>query len=197
MHQLLSVADIIAPWGQAAATILAIFLFVNILIGLAFTAVFAFLFAWMREKVELIKKLRPTVDAVNQAMVAPENAAPVGKTQERLVQAVQRVQALEVPQKLEQARQQVESVSTQIEQRADRVAETMIEIRARTVMVKGMAKAFFLPGLVKRERIATRTPVLLPEAVATTTESDIPMLEIETTAGGERQLVEIGNERLR
>ncbi|HEV2582574.1 MAG TPA: hypothetical protein VGT44_17080 [Ktedonobacteraceae bacterium] len=198
MHQLMSVtlADVLAPWGQAAATVLAIFLFVNILVGLALTAAFAFLFAWVREKAELIKKLRPTVDMVNKAMAAPESVVPTGKTQERLAQAVQRVQAFEVSKKLEQARQRTQSISAQVEQRADRVAETMIEIRARTVMVKGMAKAFFLPGLVERPRLTTRARVLLPEVVEMPAGGDGLAVEPASAARDERQLVEIGNERL-
>ena len=193
MHLLLS--DVLAPWGQAAAIILGIFLFVNILIGLALTAAFMFLFAWVREKAELVKKIRPIVDIVNKAIETPESVFPVGDTQQKLVQVVQRVQAVDVPQKLEQVERQVRSVSAQVDQRADRVAETMIEIRARTEMVKGFLKAFFLPGLTDRRSIAERPRVLLPERVSEGTETLVA--EPGSVDGGVKQLVEAGNERRR
>jgi hypothetical protein len=193
MHLLLS--DVLAPWGQAAAIILAIFLFVNILIGLVFTAAFAFLFAWVREKAELLKKIRPNIDIVNKAIETPESVFPVGDTQQKLVQVVQRVQAIEVPQKLEQVQHQVSSVSAQVDKGADRVAETMIEIRARTEMVKGFLKAFFLPGLTDRRSIEARPRALLPEGVSEGTET--LAAEPGSEDGGVKQLVEAGHGRPR
>lgn len=193
MHLVLS--DALAPWGQAAAIILAIFLFVNILIGLALTAGFAFLFAWVREKAELVKKIRPNIDIINHTIETPESVFPVGNTQQKLVQAIQRVQSLEVPHKLEEVQHKVQSISVQVDKRADRVAETMIEIRARTEMVKGIAKAFFLPGLTNRHRLAQHPPVYLPKATSDGAVASIS--EPELAAGEEKQLVEIGNERRR
>ena len=193
MHLVLS--DALAPWGQAAAIILAIFLFVNILIGLALTAGFAFLFAWVREKAELVKKIRPNIDIINQTIETPESVFPVGNTQQKLVQAVQRVQSLEVPHKLEEVQHRVQSISVQLDKREDRVAETMIEIRARTEMVKGIAKAFFLPGLTNRRRIVQHPPVYLPKS--TSDGAVASASEPELAAGEKKQLVEIGNERRR
>ena len=131
-------SDALAPWGQAAAIILAIYMFINILVGLAFAAALMFGFAWIRQKAELIKKLRPMVDSVNKAIEAPESAAPLQEPQHKLVQVVHKVQSLEIPQKIDQG--------------ADRVAEAVIEFRARTVMAKTIVKAFFLPGLTKPKR---------------------------------------------
>jgi hypothetical protein len=197
MHPHLSVAlaDVLASWGQAAAIILAIFLFINILVGLAFTAALMFLFRWVREKTELVKKVRPVIDALNQAIENPGVAAPNGAAQQRLVQVVQRVQALELPQKLEHVQSQAQFLSAQVDQRADRVAETMIEIRARTVMVKGVLKALFLPGLAKRGRIAQRSHIALPEAAGK--ETDALAARSAAAAGDVKQLVETGYERPR
>lgn len=144
-------SDVLAPWGQAAAIILAIYLFINILIGLVFAVVFMFAFAWIRDKAELVKKLRPTVDSVNRAIEAPDSVAPSPgeKPEHMLVEAVHKVQAVGIPQKIEGVQHQVHAVEQKIDQGADRVAEAMIEVRARTVMVRTVLKAFFLPGLMK------------------------------------------------
>lgn len=201
MHQVLSIpfADVLAPWGQAAAIILAIYLFVSIVVGLAFTVALAFAFAWVRDKAELIKKLRPTVDILNQAIVKPESVSPVGTVQERLTQVVQRVQAIELEQKLEHIQQQTQSISARVDQQADRVAGGIIEFRARTAMAKGILKAFFLPGLVERDRITTRTRLALPEASVDGHDRsgrDLPELEPGAAIDQERYLVEAGHERL-
>lgn len=185
-------ADGLAPWGNAAAIVLAIYLFVSLLVGLGLTVALVFAFAWVREKAELIKKLRPTVDVVNKTIVEPENAMPIGKTQERLVQIVQRVQAVEIPQKFERVQQQVHSVGVRVERQTDRVAETMIEVRARTEMVKGILKAFFLPGLIKRDRLTTYPRLSLPE-----TTDGIIGIAGPVPGADEQQLVEVGHERLR
>ncbi len=145
-------SDALAPWGQAAAIILAIYMFINILVGLAFAAALMFGFAWIRQKAELIKKLRPMVDSVNKAIEAPESAAPLQEPQHKLVQVVHKVQSLEIPQKIEGVDHQVHAVEQKIDQGADRVAEAVIEFRARTVMAKTIVKAFFLPGLTKPKR---------------------------------------------
>src|SRR2546429_320156 len=142
-------SDALAPWGQAAAIILAIYTFINILVGLAFAAALMFGFAWIRQKAELIKKLRPMVDSVNKAIEAPESAAPLQEPQHKLVQVVHKVQSLEIPQKIEGVDHQVHAVEQKIDQGADRVAEAVIELRARTAMAKTIVKAFFLPGLTK------------------------------------------------
>src|SRR5437879_2492547 len=58
-------SDPFAPWGQVAAIVLLIYLMVFILIGLVLALVLMLGLTWVREKAELIKKLRPTVDSVN------------------------------------------------------------------------------------------------------------------------------------
>lgn len=185
MHLLLS--DVLAPWGQAAAVILAIYLFINILVGLVFAVVFVFLLAWVRQKTELIKQLRPTVDVVNQAIVSPQEVAPEGALQQKLVQAVQSVQVLEIPGKLESVQHQVQSVGEKVDQQASRVAGAMIEIHARSEMVKGTLKALFLPGLAKpaSKRIAAQPAPALQEAPASGEKAPV----IEDSPTDERQLV--------
>jgi len=139
-------SDILTQLGQAAAIILSIYLFVNILIGLAFALVFMFAVAWVGEKAELIKKLRPTVKSVNEAIKNPEDGASSNK----LVEVVHSIQKAAIPQKIEGVQHSVQGVEQKVNQGADRVAGALIEFRARTAQAQGVLKAFFLPGLTRR-----------------------------------------------
>ncbi|GER85023.1 hypothetical protein KTAU_36590 [Thermogemmatispora aurantia] len=134
-------ADPLETWGQIAAIVLAIELFVFVLLALGLSIGLFFAFAWVQEKSELIKRLRPVVDQLNQALeTSPtERSTEGGALEHPLVQGV-----VSLPER-------VRAVDRRVEQGSDRVAEAVIEFRARTVMVKEMARAFFLPGLVRRE----------------------------------------------
>ncbi len=151
----------VAPWeqalaigGQIAAFILVLELLLFVVIALALNAVLTLAFAWVREKAELVKKLRPVVDSVNATTEAaikgtppPAGAVdtiklPVGASD--TINTVVRTMA-QIP-------AQANAVEEKIEQGTDRVAYALIEFRARTVMVQGIVKAFFLPGLTTRQR---------------------------------------------
>ena len=140
--------DILIQLGQVAAIILLIYLFVNILLGLALAVGLMFGVAWVGDKAELIKKLRPTIRSVNEAIRNPE-AIQVG-TANGLVKAVHTIQSVALPQKLEGVEHSVQSVEQKVGQGADRVAGAMIEFRARTAQAQGVLKAFFLPGLTRK-----------------------------------------------
>ena len=140
--------DVLISLGQVAAIILCIYLFVNILIGLAFAVVFMFATAWVREKAELIKKLRPTITSVNEAIQHPEGAK--GESANGLVKVVHTIQSIAIPQKIEGVEHGVQSVEQKVAQGADRVAGALIEFRARTAQAQGVLKAFFLPGLTRK-----------------------------------------------
>jgi len=141
-------SDILSQLGQVAAIILLIYLFVNILIGLVIAVVFMFLVAWVGDKAELIKKLRPTITSVNEAIRNPEAAK--GESANGVVKAVHSIQSIAIPQKIEGVQHGVQSVEHKVGQGADRVASTLIEFRARTAQAQGVLKAFFLPGLTRR-----------------------------------------------
>jgi hypothetical protein len=132
--------DPLAPWGQAAAIILLLYMFIYILIGLAVSAALAFGFAWVRQKAELIKKLRPTVESVNHTLEEANKGElpPPGPDENKIVRAI-----AEVP-------MTVTKVEKKVDEGSERVAHGVIEFHARTEMVKQMAKAFFLPGLTRR-----------------------------------------------
>lgn len=140
MHYLFA-SDPIAAWGQAAAIILAIELFFFILIGLALTAALMFAFAWVREKSELIKKLRPTVESVNTTSEEAIHGTlpPATANDNKVIRTI-----AEVPAK-------IEGVEKKIDEGSDRVAKAVIEFRARTVMVEGIVKSFLMPGTVRQQ----------------------------------------------
>src|SRR6185437_10091282 len=82
--------DPLAPWGQAAAIILSLYMFIYILIGLAVSAGLMFGFAWVRQKTELIKKLRPTVDSVNHTLEEANKGElpPPGPDENKIVRTI-------------------------------------------------------------------------------------------------------------
>jgi len=147
LHVLAS--NILAPLGQAAAIILALYMFVFILIGLGFCLLFMYGLTWVREKAELVKKLRPTVNSVNTTIESgtSETLPATVDQNNKLVQAIHRVQSIEVVQKAKVAQKQVDNIEKKVDQGTDRVANAVIEFSARTAMMQGMLKAFFLPGL--------------------------------------------------
>ena len=132
--------DPLAPWGQAAATILSLYMFIYILIGLAVSAALMFGLSWVRQKTELIKKLRPTVESVNHTLEEANKGElpPPGPGDNKIVRAI-----AEVP-------LTVTKIEKKVDDGSEKVAHAVIEFRARTEMVKQVAKAFFLPGLTRQ-----------------------------------------------
>jgi hypothetical protein len=129
--------DPLAPWAQAAAIILLFYMFLSVFIGLAVALGLMLGLAWTREKVELIKRLRPTVDSVNTASEAAIKGAlpPPGANDNKIVHTVAEVPAI------------THTIEKKVEEGSDRVASAVIEFRARTEMAKTVLKSFFLPGL--------------------------------------------------
>jgi hypothetical protein len=115
-------------------------MFVYILIGLALAAGLMLGLTWVRQKSEIIKKLRPTVESINHAIEQGNKGElpPAGQDENKIVRTV-----AEVP-------MQARKIEKTIDQGSERVAQAVIEFRARTVMVQQIAKAFFLPGLINR-----------------------------------------------
>ncbi len=146
MPVLILADDPLATWGEIAAIILAIELFVFVLLALGLSLALMFAFAWVREKAELVRRLRPGVDGLNRALATAAEERPLAEplAENPLVRAVVAVPG------------QVRAVDQRIERGSDRVAEAVIEVRARTLMVKQMARAFFLPGLTRREQLQRR-----------------------------------------
>lgn len=157
-------ADVLAPWGQAAAMVLALYLFISILIGLALAAALMLGLAWIREKSELLKLLRPRVTELNQAFSAAKKGEqlPAAVADNNVIATTVRL-----PQQVTQVSHKADGIEQRIEQSSERVANAVIEFHARTAMFKGMARAFFLPGLTRgRPSIPVAQPappVIQPE----------------------------------
>jgi len=133
-------SDPLAMWGHIAAIILLIYLLVFILIGLALAFVLLVGMTWVREKVELIKMIRPTVNSVNKTtQAAIAGTLPEAKDDENKIIRT----AAEIP-------AYAHEIETKVDQVSDRVASAVIEFRARSMMAKSMLKAFFVPGLAHR-----------------------------------------------
>jgi len=146
-------SDPLATWGYIASIILLIYLLVFILIGLALAFVLLVGMTWVREKVELIKMIRPTVNSVNKTtQAAIAGTLPEAKDDENKIIRT----AAEIP-------AYAHEIETKVDQVSDRVASAVIEFRARSMMAKSMLKAFFLPGLAHRtqaqlEGVGFRSP---------------------------------------
>jgi hypothetical protein len=150
--------QVLAPWGQIAAIILVIELFLFVLIFLALNVGLTFLSAWVREKAELVKKLRPIIDNVNETTEAAiKGTLPDAKADEnKVVRTVAEIPA------------RANTIEEKVNEESDRVARAVIEFRARTVMVQTIVKTFFLPGLNRPAQprlaeIKSPGPRMLPE----------------------------------
>jgi hypothetical protein len=178
-----------APWeetlavvGQIAAFILVLELLVLIVVLVALNGVLAFGFAWIREKAELIKKLRPTVDSVNAtteaAIKGTLTADGSNNTIKLPAQTAHTINS--IARTVRQLPAQANTVEGKIEQGSDRVAHAVIEFRARTVMVRTIVKTFFLPGLTNRQQ---RLPAPEGLEVRMLPEGRTPVLSAPAEAG--------------
>ena len=136
----LASSDPLAVWGQIAAIILLLYLLVFIVIALALALVLLLGMSWVREKIELIKLIRPVVNNVNTTTqsVIDGTLAPPREDENPIIRT-----AIEIP-------SYIHTLEKQVDQGSSLVAGTVIELRARTLMTKTMLKAFFLPGLTNR-----------------------------------------------
>ncbi len=135
--------DPIAAWGQAAAIYLTFQIFFLMVIGLVLALVLMFALGWVRDKAELLKKLRPFVNSVNNTAVAsmegrPDPAnAPSNKIVHTVAQLPSRVTRLD----------------EKVNEGSDKVAKGVIEFNARFEMGKTFVKQLFLPGLYRKETV--------------------------------------------
>ncbi len=149
MQYVLASSNPLPPLGQGAAIVLLLYFVLLVLLGLGLTLGLMFGLGWVREKAELIKKLRPTVESVNTTTESAlqGNMPAATANSNKVIRTVAEVPA------------RAHDIERKIEQGSDRVAEVVIEFRARTQMTKAIVKAFFLPGLTHRQP----SPSLLEE----------------------------------
>ena len=139
MQLVIAANPILAMWGQIAAIVICLFVLIFVLLAVAFNVLMAFAMTWVREKVDLIKMLRPTVESINKASESvSQGVAPIAN-ENAIVRTV-----ASLPTK-------IHAVDKKVEQSMDRVTNTVIEFRARVVQVQTVVKAFLLPGLMRRK----------------------------------------------
>jgi hypothetical protein len=169
-------SDGLAPWGQAAAIILALYVFVSILVSLVLVAALMFGFAWIREKSELLRQLRPQITQLNRAAHAAKRGEPLpAKVADNKVMSA----LVQVPRVAENVAARASSIEQSVDRGSTRVAGAVIEFHARTAMVKGMARAFFLPGLTKARPVAQEQEREMEPAAAVQAHDEEPPMEQE------------------
>ncbi len=136
---LADIHDVLAIGGQIAAIVIGLYALVFILLTVVFGFTMDVLFTWVSEKAKLVKMLRPTVDSVNKTTEAMVNGTPIPANENRIVELVA------------QGPSQVHKLDQRVDQVTDRVANAVIEFRARTIQVQTVAKALFTPNVLRRE----------------------------------------------
>jgi hypothetical protein len=161
--------DLLTDLGRIAALVLIIYVFLFAVFFFVSSLLLLYGNAWLREKIGMLHQLRLIIENIDTAIHSPssETLPATLEPDNRLGQALQAIhmaQSVQVVEIAKNTQKQVDSIEKKVEPVADRIAEGVIEFRARTVMVQGMLKAFFLPGLIK---LKPHSPLLLPEAIET------------------------------
>ena len=141
LDELSNIHTIIAMGGQIAAIIICVFLLILFVLVLAVNLAMGFLLAWVREKAELIKLVRPTVDSVNKSSEAALRGVAPSAEENPITHTIATLPG------------GVHAADQKVVQASERVAGAVIEFRARTVQVQTVVKAFLLPGLMNKQRI--------------------------------------------
>lgn len=134
----LAVNPIIATFGQIAALVICLFILIFVLLALVFNLAMGFGLKWVRDKSELIKMLRPSVESLNKTSEQSLQGIPPDTSGNPLVRTVSQLPV------------RMQAADKKVEQATDRVANAVIEFRARTVQAKTIVKAFLLPGTIQK-----------------------------------------------
>jgi hypothetical protein len=137
LHLILAANPVIAVGGQVAAIVIGLYALIFILVAVAFNFAMAVAFGLLRDKISIIKRLRPTVESVNKTAEIALSGQPIPEDTNSVVKAVG------------QAPEQVRELNKKVDQGTDKVVKAAIEFRARTVQVQTVAKAFIGPFLPK------------------------------------------------
>jgi hypothetical protein len=162
--------ELVVVLGRIAALLLVLYLFIFALFFLVAALLLLFGNAYVRDKIELLRNLRLFAQGIDTAINAPSSEVlpAVVEPDNRLgqvVQAIHTVQSVQVVQRVKDAQRQANAIEKTVDQDTDRIASAVIEFRARSVMVQGMLKAFFLPGLTKQKPRAALLPRATPESL--------------------------------
>lgn len=124
--------------GLIAAIIICCFILIVVLLAVAFNLAMVFGATWIRDKSELLKLLRPYVESVNKTSELTMKGGEPAASENPLVRTLGSMPA------------RMQDIDKKVDKATDRVAHAVIEFRARTVQVQTIAKAFLMPGLIKR-----------------------------------------------
>jgi hypothetical protein len=130
---LLDVNPVLAGFGQLAAIIICLFALIYILIAVAFNLAMVLGTSWLREKANLIKMLRPTVNSVNKTTEAAIEGRPASQDSNTIIRNVSKVPA------------GVHVADKKVDEVTQKVAHGAIEFRARTLQVQTVVKTFLFP----------------------------------------------------
>jgi hypothetical protein len=150
VHFVLAVNATLAAWGQIAAIIIGLYALIFIVIALAFNLGMAYGLAWLREKANLIKLLRPTVVMINETTKAALKGIPPPESENPVVRVI-----AEGP-------FYVRTVDEKVTQASSRVSQAIIEFHARTEQAQSMVKAFLSPQKAKLVRGETNLQIGSP-----------------------------------
>jgi hypothetical protein len=167
VHLILADEDLLTTLGRIAALVLVIYVFLFAVLFLFGSWLLLIGNVWVRDKVLLLHQLRSIVESIDIAIhTPPKESLPASLESEsrfnQVLQAVHTAQAVQAIEIAKNTQKQVNNIEKRVEPVADRIADGVIEFRARTVMAQSMLKTFFLPGMVK---LQPRSPLLLPEAI--------------------------------
>jgi hypothetical protein len=167
LHLILADEDLLTTLGRIAALVLVVYVFLFAVLFFVGSLLLLYGNAWVRDKVVLLHQLRSLVESIDTAIHTPTNESLPASLEtdsrfDQVLQAIHRAQAVQVVEIAKNTQKQVNNIENKVEPVADRIADGVIEFRARTVMAQSMLKAFFLPGLIK---LNPRSPLLLPEAI--------------------------------
>lgn len=137
MNMVLATNATLAMLGQIAAIVICLFVLIFVLLAVAFNALMAFAMAWVHEKVELIKMLRPTVESINKASESVSQGVAPATDENTIVRTVASLPTT------------MHAIDKKVEQSTHRVLDAVIEFRARTVQMQTIVKTFFVPGLMR------------------------------------------------
>jgi hypothetical protein len=146
--------ELVVVLGRIAAIVLTLYLFIFALFFMVAALLLLFGNAWLQDKVDLLRNLRLLTGRIDTAMHVPSGEMLPAVLEpddalEQAIRAIHTVQSVQVVQKVKDAQKQASAIEKTVDQGTDRIANAVIEFRARTVMVQGTLKAFFLPGLTK------------------------------------------------
>lgn len=150
---LLDANPIIAAGGQAAAIILCIFLLISVILMLAINLGLAFVLAWIREKANVIKLLRPTVDSVNKS----SEAALQGKE-------IEAIEESKVAHTVAALPGSVYNIDQTVHQASSKVANAAIEFRARTAQAQAIVMTFLAPNAYRQKEMRPESDGRMPVA---------------------------------